>query len=796
MAVSRLSEEISPPDVFAPASLESVITTAELTRRPARACDHAAENRAVLALMDEMASASGIAGADRVLQKLVDTALRLCRAHSAGVSLLEREGEHEIFRWRAAAGPWANLVGGSVPRRRSPCGTALDRNMALLMARPERHFGYVPGAPQIVELLLIPFHYDGEPAGTLWIVAHDDTRSFDAEDCRLMTTLARFATTAYQLLVAQELKNQFGKRRPAEARSAADLEQQQQRTEAAVGVNQERLEAELADSRLLQTISAELITQDDVELHEKILDAAISIGHSDFASMQMFVDEPDEGFLKLIAYRGFPAESARHFDIVTARSHSTCGEILRRGARVIVTDVEQCDFMTGSVELALYLDVGVHAVQSTPLVSRGGRLVGVISTHWRRPHQPSERDLRLLDILARQAADLIERKQAAEALREADRRKDEFIAVLAHELRNPLAPIRNAIQILQMTEPHAPELQWASGVIDRQMGQLTRLVDDLLDVSRITHDRLELRTERVELDAVVHAAIETSRPGIVEHGHELAVTYLPEAVIVDADPTRLAQVFANLLNNAVKFSEPGGRITVFVERQHADVLVHVRDEGIGIAAAMLPKIFDLFSQLQPSLERDRGGLGIGLALVKRLVEMHGGSVAASSNGVGKGSEFVVRLPVVATAREAPRPHEKTLDETLSEARTPLRILVVDDYKDGATSMCRLLKHLGHETRMACDGLAGLEAGREFRPDVALLDIGMPVLNGYELARRLRAEPWGTSVVLVAVTGWGQDQDRQRTTDAGFDHHLVKPVMPEELMRILASVVTPEPVPTV
>src|SRR5262249_45528738 len=236
-----------------------------------------------------------------------------------------------------------------------------------------------------------------------------------------------------------------------------------------------------------------------------------------------------------IAYRGFPAESARHFDVVTAQSQSTCGEVLRRRERVIVYEMEQCDFMAGSKELALYLEGGVHAVQGTQLISPEGRLVGVISTHWLRPHQPSERDLRLLDILARQAADLIERKQAAEALRDADRRKDEFLAVLAHELRNPLAPIRNAIQYLQMTEPRAPELQWASGVIDRQMGQLTRLVDDLMDVSRITRDRLELRKEHVELTKVVQAAIETSRPGIEERGHELTITHLSKPVIVDAD---------------------------------------------------------------------------------------------------------------------------------------------------------------------------------------------------------------------------------------------------------------------
>jgi len=747
MAVSRLTDDLASPDVFVSAALESVITTADLNRRPPRASDHAVENQAVLALMDEMVGATGIAGADRVLQKLVDTAMRLCGAHSAGVSILEREGEEEILRWRAIAGPLATFRGETTPRRGSPCGTVLDRNMPLLMSNPERHFGYVPGVPPTVEVLLIPFNHEGKPIGTLWVIAHDDTRSFDNEDCRLMTSLARFAATACRMLIAQEL-----------------------------------LEAELADSRLLQTISAELINQDDVALHEKILEAAISIGHSDCASMQMFVDGPDGGFLKLIAYRGFPAESARHFDVVTAQSQSPCGEVLRRRERVIVPEMERCDFMAGSRELALYLEGGVHAVQSTQLISREGRLVGVISTHWRRPHQPSERDLRLLDILARQAADLIERKQAAEALREADRRKDDFIAMLAHELRNPLAPIRNASKILQMTTPSAPDLQYASGVIDRQLGHLTRLVDDLLDVNRISRDRLELRKERIELAKVVQAAIETSRPGIAERGHELTLTQLPESVTVDADPTRLAQVFGNLLNNAAKFSEANGHIAMVVERENDDVLVRVRDNGIGIAAPMLSKIFDLFSQLQSSLERDREGLGIGLALVKRLVEMHGGSVSASSDGLGKGSEFVVRLPVATAADESPNRKE----EPLSEVRARLRVLVVDDYQDGARSMCKLLTLLGHDTRMAADGLAGLEAAREFRPHVALLDIGMPKLNGYEMARRLRAESWGRGTMLIAVTGWGQAHDRERTAEAGFDHHLIKPVMPEDLIRLLDS----------
>jgi len=763
--------------------LESVITTAELNRRPARARDHETEIHAVLALMDEMAGATGIAGADRVLQRLVDTALRLCRAHSAGVSLLEHDGGEALFRWRAIAGPWAKFLGGSIGRDCSPCGTVVDRNMPILMAHPERHYGFSVDAPAIEEVLLIPFHHEGRPVGTLWVIAHDDTCRFDSEDRRLMTSLSRFATTAYQLLVAQELKNELGARRVTERRLAADLEAHQ-RTDAAVKVTQERLEAELGDSRLLQAISAELITQDDVSaLYEKILDAALSIMRSDFASMQVFVEGANGGVLKLIAHRGLDAEAAAYFDSVFPTTRSTCGQVLRVCDRVIVPDVDECEFMAGSDELTQFERAGIRAMQSTPLLSRSGRLVGVITTHWRSPHAPAGRELRLLDILSRQAADLIERRKAEETLRESDRRKDEFLATLAHELRNPLAPIRNAIQLLQLKGPPDPELTWARGVIDRQTLHLTRLVDDLLDVSRITRDRLELRTAPIELGKVNQMAVETSQPAIEQRAHTLIVSVLPESGIVDADPRRLAQVFANLLNNAAKYSEPGGTIVLSAERRDDDIVVRVRDHGIGIDEETLPRIFDLFSQLHPWLEREQGGLGIGLALVKRLVEMHNGRVTVSSEGVGRGSEFVVELPIVVPISGAPA----MTDEPVS-AKGSKRVLVVDDYQDGAATMCRLLGILGYETCLAEDGLAGLKAAAEFRPDVALLDIGMPKLNGYELARRLRADPWGKSMVLIAVTGWGGAHDKQRTAEAGFDHHLTKPVMPAELTRLLASAV--------
>ena len=383
--------------------------------------------------------------------------------------------------------------------------------------------------------------------------------------------------------------------------------------------------------------------------------------------------------------------------------------------------------------------------------------------------------------------DITERKQAEEALREADRRKDEFLATLAHELRNPLAPVRNAIRILQLKGPPDPELQWAREVIERQIQQMTRLIDDLMDVSRISRNRLELRKELVELASVLRGAVEMSHPLLDRSSHELSLSLPPEPVYVEGDPTRLAQVFSNLLNNAAKYSEPKGRIAVTAECLGRDVVVSVRDHGIGIPSEMLPRVFDAFTQLDRSLERSRGGLGIGLTLVKRLVELHGGSVEARSDGDGRGSEFVVRLPIP-TSHPVPG-SPVTLDDTLLKAPGRCRILIVDDASDVAESMGVLLDMLGYETRTACDGLAGLAAAAELRPDVALLDIGMPKMNGYELARRIREEAWGKDMVLIAVTGWGQEEDKRRSREAGFNHHLVKPLDPTALTKLLASMAT-------
>lgn len=378
--------------------------------------------------------------------------------------------------------------------------------------------------------------------------------------------------------------------------------------------------------------------------------------------------------------------------------------------------------------------------------------------------------------------DIEDHKRAEDALKEADRRKDEFLATLAHEMRNPLAPLRNGLELMRLADDSREIIEHARDMMERQLGQLVRLVDDLLDVSRISRGRIELRRERVELAEVVRRAIETSRPSIEAGGHHLRLDEPPMPVMVDADVTRLSQVFSNLLNNAAKYTPSGGQIVLSIMCNDGNAAVSVRDTGVGIPSEMLPKVFDMFAQVDRSLDRSQGGLGIGLSLVKKLVEMHGGSVEAKSEGHGRGSEFVVHLPTVpspAVARSADS------GEQADAATARCRVLVVDDNVDAAESMAMMLNVMGNETRTAHDGLQAIELAADFRPDVVLLDIGMPKLNGYETARRIREQPWGRHVVLAATTGWGQDDDRRRSREAGFDVHLVKPIDLAALRKLLA-----------
>jgi PAS domain S-box-containing protein len=378
--------------------------------------------------------------------------------------------------------------------------------------------------------------------------------------------------------------------------------------------------------------------------------------------------------------------------------------------------------------------------------------------------------------------DVHARKEAEEALRASDRRKDEFLAVLAHELRNPLAPLSNALEILQAENLDAKTIREMSDVARRQVQHLVRLVDDLMEVSRFTRGAIELKREPLLLASAVQGAIEISQPLIDEMGHILEIALPSDPLLVLGDRTRLTQVIANLLNNAAKYTPPRGRIRVSVRAQGAAAQIIVADNGIGIPPAMLTKVFQMFTQIDRSQERTQGGLGIGLSLVRRLVELHGGTVDARSEGRGRGSEFVVRLPLAADvhpAPEVPRP-------TLTAMPQRRRILVADDNRDAVRILTMLLRTLGQEVHTAFDGDEALERAGTLHPDIILLDIGMPRLSGYEVARRIRGEGWGKDVMLVALTGWGQDQDRRRSAESGFDRHLIKPISAQALSELLET----------
>ncbi len=380
--------------------------------------------------------------------------------------------------------------------------------------------------------------------------------------------------------------------------------------------------------------------------------------------------------------------------------------------------------------------------------------------------------------------DITDRKIAEEALKDADRRKDEFLATLAHELRNPLAPLRSGLELLRMIGSDDPGFEEIRSIMERQLGHMVRLIDDLLDVSRISRNRLELRPELTDLSIVLRSALETSRPLIESARHHLTIEIPPQPIPMFADVTRMAQVFANLLNNAAKYTEQGGEIRVRADLRGDHVVVSVADNGAGIPEEMLPRVFDMFTQVEGTIERAHGGLGIGLTIVERLVEMHGGTVTVTSGGLGRGSEFTVMLPLASSRPE----HAAPVVEEMATGRATdgLRVLVVDDNRDAAHSLSMVLRRMGSEIRVEHDGPAALAAAEEFEPDVILLDIGMPQMSGYEVARRLRQYPWGRSVTIVALTGWGQEEDRNRSREAGFDHHLLKPVEPATLRRLLSE----------
>ncbi len=483
--------------------------------------------------------------------------------------------------------------------------------------------------------------------------------------------------------------------------------------------------------------------------------------------------DPKKVALAAELYERFPAEK---------NAPTGFWNIVRTGKSEMLSEItdEMIDATVRDEELhGVIKELGLKSYMGVPLEVHG-KVLGVltfIGAESGRRYTPH--DLIVAEDLAHRAAVAVENARLYSELKEADDRKDRFLATLAHELRNPLAPMRYSLDIAKDANADPEFIPRALDIMERQLGQLVRLVDDLLDVSRITQDKLELRRSTIELDSVIRQAVETIRPLAESKSVNVAID-LPEAPIyLNADPTRIAQVFTNLLNNACKFTGTAGNVLLSARADGKEVVVSVKDDGVGISEAQLPRVFDMFAQLDETFEGTKGGLGIGLTLVRRLAEMHGGTVSVTSKGLKMGSEFFVRLPLVA-GRAAP-----LIPGTLQTAgvRPPKKVLIVDDNKDAAEMLQMLVKLSGHTTLAAHDGRSAVTAAEQFRPDIVFLDIGLPIMSGYDVARSIRKEPWGESVLLVAVTGWGQDQDRQKSKDAGFDFHLVKPIGRDDLSRL-------------
>jgi two-component system CheB/CheR fusion protein len=831
--------------------VDDVIVTAELEQRPRRAPDHAAENQAMAALARQLAI-----DPHGVPQKLAELVMELCDADSAGISLLEEQDGHQIFRWHAAAGLFADHLGGTIDYDTSPCGVVVERNQTMLMRHGERCFEAMVGfKPPMIENLLVPWTADGRAVGTVWVISHRHDRQFDAEDARVLRNLADFAAAAYQAIVALE--------ETAESRRELVLAAEE-RTRVLAGHNR-MLEHEIAQRRLaedalraseqryrdlISAIPAGVVACDEagtVVFHNACADrlcggppgqtpacwgpdACGAHGHplANFTAplhevltsgepvvdRELVIERPDgtriDVLLNITPLRDLAGRISGAVNIVqdiTVRKRfeaelRASEERFRTLANTVPVLIWQNDEDGRNVFVNQYyldftgrsreavLGMGWHELvhpDDAPAYIADYMDAVRLRQPWRNLDRVRRHDgqWRWFDNYAQPlfapdgryaghvgaSLDITDAVLAEQALKETDRRKDEFLAVLAHELRNPLAPISNAVHLLR----HPDGRRRADRLVEmlgRQVRQMVKLVDDLLEISRITRDKIELHRQQLLLADVVHGAVETSRPLIDLQHHHLEVSLPDEPLTLYADSVRLTQVLANLLNNAAKYTDQGGRIDLAARRIGTQVEITVRDNGIGIPPGHLPEVFDMFTQAHRAAGRGQGGLGIGLAMVRSLVQMHGGTVEAKSAGAGHGSEFIVRLPLAEAHDDA---HAAAAAGADSAPLAGQRILVVDDNQDAADTLAMLLEADGAQARAVYGGPAALAALPGLRSDVVLLDLGMPDMDGFEVARRIRADPALAGVRIVALTGWGQESDRERTRGAGFDFHLTKPV---------------------
>jgi PAS domain S-box-containing protein len=559
---------------------------------------------------------------------------------------------------------------------------------------------------------------------------------------------------------------------------------------------QKWLRADLDATKRLLKIGSLFLMEGHIEpVFAEIVDAAIEISGADFGNLQLL--DRESGDLMIVAHKGFPPYWLDFWN-QTSKGHGSCGTALERRGRVIIENVETSQIFVGTPAIEVQLRAGVRAVQSTPLIGRTGDTLGILSTHYRRPGKPDDRVLRQLDLLARSVTDILETQtvrqleSANQQLRDNDQQKTQFISVLSHELRNPLGVISLSINILEHTPSSEKKVREAQLVISRQVAYMTRLIEDLLDVARITTGKIQLQRQILDFNGLAQRTVEDHREMFLKSGVVLEMLAAPSEVWVNGDRTRLAQVIGNLLQNAAKFTPSGGKTTVSVGTSPTggQAIVRVQDTGKGIVAEFLPRLFDPFSQADTTLDRSKGGLGLGLAVVKGIVEMHGGSIRAESGGVGKGTVFTIVLPI----ETACRPTSPSVSRG-DAVGIPCRVLVIDDNTEAADSLGEMLKLNGNEVEVAYSGPRGLEKARAFGPDVVLCDIGLPGMDGYQVAKMMRAEPELGRILLIAVSGYADPDAIEKSREAGFDSHFAKPINIEKLERALKEFHAREKRPT-
>ena len=721
---------VVPRDGLVP--LESVLCTGELNRRPHRPPDLETENRALAAMAQALADSPRT-----ILQTLAEMIREALKAGSAGISLLSKDEKR--FHWAAIAGRWMPHIGASTPRDFGPCGDVLDGNAPLLFTHFERRYAYLlPATPLVEECLLIPFYVEGRAVGTIWAISHDDQLKFDAEDLRQLESLGRFASAAYQ---------------------AVELSQVQDSSLAALNLMEDAVHSREA----MEMLNADLRTS---EKRYRALFESIDEGFCVLEKVEGDAGEPPD-FRYLEANPAFATQSG-----VTG--------VVGKTIRQIVPDEPE--------EWCLTYDTvrrtGVPLRFERGLVTLGR----VLELYAFRVEDETHRRVAVIfkDISERKRWEN-ELRQHGTELSEADRRKNEFLAMLGHELRNPLSALAHGLELLGKVPDDRPRSEELRGVLVRQTKRIGILLDQLLDIARVISGKVNLSKDPIDLADVVRAAVETVTSLVEIQKHKLTLSLPPDqSAMVLGDGVRLTQVVENLLTNAVKYTNEGGQIALTLETDKDKARIIVRDSGVGMSAEFLPHVFEVFTQAPRTLDRAKGGLGLGMPLVQRLIEMHDGQVKASSRGLGQGSEFIVTLPRLLKLRSKDELEVKLVP---IEPRNllPRRILVVDDEKDVAETFADLLKEEGHQTLAVNSGPAALVAFRTFDPEVVLLDLGLPGMDGYEVAKRLREEHRDKKVLLIAVTGY--QNDAARLKQAGFDQHLLKP---PDLRKLSASIAAWDP----